>query len=124
MILIRESDQALASRQKGNFRLAIPPPAAEAALSRAGNLIAGARRPIAVIGAAAIRFRDPDVLRRVIERHRLPFATTTMAKGMVDEDHPLAIGCIERACRIAEGDPGWGDSAAVLLYRRHPHPGR
>jgi len=22
-----------------------------------------------------------------------------MAKGMIDEDHPLAIGCIERACR-------------------------
>src|SRR3989440_2935727 len=26
-------------------------------------------------------------------------ATTTMAKGMIDEDHPLALGCIERACR-------------------------
>ena len=22
-----------------------------------------------------------------------------MAKGMIDEDHPLALGCIERACR-------------------------
>jgi len=29
----------------------------------------------------------------------LPFATTTMAKGMIDEDHPLSLGCIERACR-------------------------
>src|SRR6185503_3830805 len=27
------------------------------------------------------------------------FATTTMAKGLVDESHPLAIGCIERARR-------------------------
>ena len=35
----------------------------------------------------------------VIERHNLPFATTTMAKGMIDEDHPLSLGCIERACR-------------------------
>src|SRR2546421_2026906 len=26
-------------------------------------------------------------------------ATTTMAKGMIDEDHPLTLGCIERACR-------------------------
>src|SRR6516162_10154230 len=34
-----------------------------------------------------------------VEQHGLPFATTTMAKGMIDEDHPLAIGCIERACR-------------------------
>src|SRR6516164_11207053 len=39
----------------------------------------------------------PD--RNVIERHNLPFATTTMAKGMIDEDHPLSLGCIERACR-------------------------
>src|SRR5262249_23952970 len=31
--------------------------------------------------------------------HRLPFVTTTMAKGMIDEDHPLSLGCIERACR-------------------------
>jgi acetolactate synthase-1/2/3 large subunit len=35
----------------------------------------------------------------VIEHHNLPFATTTMAKGMLDDDHPLALGCIERACR-------------------------
>jgi acetolactate synthase-1/2/3 large subunit len=35
----------------------------------------------------------------VVERHNLPFATTTMAKGMIDEDHPLSIGCIERSCR-------------------------
>jgi acetolactate synthase-1/2/3 large subunit len=68
-------------------------------LTRAGELIASAKRPIAVIGASAMRMDDPDLLRRVIARHRLPFATTTMAKGMIDEDHPLAIGCIERACR-------------------------
>ena len=42
---------------------------------------------------------NPDLLRQVIERHNLPFATTTMAKGMIDEDHPLSIGVIERSCR-------------------------
>ena len=46
-----------------------------------------------------MRLADPDLLRRVIERHNLPFATTTMAKGLIDEDHPLSLGCIERACR-------------------------
>ena len=35
----------------------------------------------------------------MIERHNLPFATTTMAKGMIDEEHPLSIGVIERSCR-------------------------
>jgi acetolactate synthase-1/2/3 large subunit len=46
-----------------------------------------------------MRVADPQLLRNVIERHNLPFATTTMAKGMIDEDHPLSLGCIERACR-------------------------
>jgi len=74
-------------------------PAAGAAIARAGQLIAGAKRPIAVLGSSAMRAKHPERLRRVIEHYGLPFATTTMAKGMIDEDHPLAIGCIERACR-------------------------
>src|SRR6266513_3521219 len=73
--------------------------AADAALARAGELIAAAERPIAVLGATAMRLADPSSLRTMIERHNLPFATTTMAKGMIDEDHSLSLGCIERACR-------------------------
>src|SRR5207247_10250075 len=73
--------------------------APDAALARAADLIAAAARPIAVIGASAMRLTDPQLLRKMIERHALPFATTTMAKGMIDDDHPLALGCIERACR-------------------------
>jgi acetolactate synthase-1/2/3 large subunit len=77
-------------------RLAVAP---ADAIARAGELIAAARRPVAVIGASAMRLADPGLLRKLVERHHLPFATTTMAKGMIDEDHPLALGCIERACR-------------------------
>ena len=73
-----------------------PPPDSVAA---AAARIAAAKRPIAVIGASAMRLGDPGLLRGAVERHGLPFATTTMAKGMVDEDHPLSIGCIERARR-------------------------
>jgi acetolactate synthase I/II/III large subunit len=83
---------------------AIPSPTAQAAasddaLAQAHVLIAKARRPIAVLGASAMRLAEPARLRAVVERHGLPFATTTMAKGMIDEDHPLSLGCIERACR-------------------------
>jgi acetolactate synthase-1/2/3 large subunit len=74
-------------------------PAPDAAIARAGELLATAKRPVAVIGSSAMRMADPDLLRKLIERHNLPFATTTMAKGMIDEDHPLALGCIERSCR-------------------------
>src|SRR5207248_9053344 len=69
------------------------------ALARAHALIAQAKRPIAVLGSSAMRLADPARLRSVVERHGLPFASTTMAKGMIDEDHPLSLGCIERACR-------------------------
>ena len=73
-----------------------PPPGSVAA---AAARIAAAKRPLAVIGSTAMRLGDPGRLRAVVERHRLPFASTTMAKGMIDEDHPLSIGCIERARR-------------------------
>jgi acetolactate synthase-1/2/3 large subunit len=75
------------------------PFAPDEAIARAADLIAAARRPVAVIGASAMRLRDPQLLLNVIERYRLPFASTTMAKGMIDEDHPLSLGCIERSCR-------------------------
>src|SRR5579862_8942999 len=74
-------------------------PAAEAAIERAALLIAGAKRPIAVIGSSAMRLGEPALLQQVIEHYNLPFATTTMAKGLIDEAHPLSLGCIERACR-------------------------
>jgi acetolactate synthase-1/2/3 large subunit len=77
-------------------RLAAAP---EADIARAAALIAAAQWPVAVLGSSAMRVRDPELLRKFIERHRLPFATTTMAKGMIDEDHPLSLGCIERSCR-------------------------
>src|SRR5262245_52932366 len=76
----------------------ILPPTADK-IDKAGELIGEAKRPIAVLGSSAMRIANPDLLRQVIERHNLPFVSTTMAKGLIDEDHPLALGCIERSCR-------------------------
>ncbi|HEX9466614.1 MAG TPA: thiamine pyrophosphate-binding protein [Alphaproteobacteria bacterium] len=76
----------------------VPAPSA-AALGEAARLIAAAKRPVAVIGASAMRMRRPELLRQFVERQNLPFATTTMAKGLIDDDHELALGCIERARR-------------------------
>ncbi|MSP51956.1 MAG: thiamine pyrophosphate-binding protein [Alphaproteobacteria bacterium] len=71
----------------------------EAALATAARLIAAAKHPIAIVGSSAMRMADSDLLRRFVEKHQIPFASTTMAKGLIDEDHPLALGCIERARR-------------------------
>src|SRR5712664_2739366 len=68
-------------------------------MRRAAEILGAARRPVAVLGSSAMRLRNPHLLRAVIDRHRLPFASTTMAKGMISEDHPLSLGCIERARR-------------------------
>ena len=73
--------------------------APDAAIARAAGIIAAARRPIAVLGSSAMRIADKDLLRHFVERHQMPFATTAMAKGLIDEDHPLSLGCIERSCR-------------------------
>lgn len=78
------------------------PRASAVALDGARAAIARATRPIAVIGASAMRMKEPDLLRRFIEAHNMPFASTTMAKGLIDEDHPLSLGCIERARRQAQ----------------------
>ncbi len=74
-------------------------PPNENAITRAAKLIAEAGRPIAVLGASSMRISDKTLLRDFVERNAVPFATTTMAKGLIDEDHPLSLGCIERACR-------------------------
>ena len=63
------------------------------------DILATAKRPIAVIGANAMRMRDSGLLRAFIDRHGIPFVSTTMTKGLIDEDHPLSAGCIERARR-------------------------
>ena len=74
-------------------------PAPETSIAQAGELLRAAKRPLAVIGAGAMRMQHPHALRAFVERHGMPFATTMMAKGMIDEDHPLSLGCIERAMR-------------------------
>jgi acetolactate synthase-1/2/3 large subunit len=94
-VALAATNEALAPPSRPGKLAAAP----DAALARAAELIAAAKRPIAVLGATAMRVADPQLLCNVIERYNLPFASTTMAKGMIDEDHPLSLGCIERACR-------------------------
>jgi acetolactate synthase-1/2/3 large subunit len=73
--------------------------ASQDAILRAGELMKQARFPLALIGASAMRMANPELLEKLVWNQKLTFATTTMAKGMITEDHPLSIGVIERACR-------------------------
>ena len=81
-------DVALAPATEGVPQI-VPPSKAPAApdhnVVKACEILHRAKRPIAVIGSSAMRMENPGLLRQVVERHNLPFATTTMAKGMIDE---------------------------------------
>ena len=68
------------------------------------EILAAAKKPVAVLGSNAMRVLDPDLVRALIDRHALPFATRTMAKGLIDEDHPFSVGCIERGKRQMQRD--------------------
>lgn len=95
-------DLALAPATEAVPALPEPEPMAAAAvqaIAQAADVIRKSQRPVVVLGATAMRMKTPESLRAFVERHRIPFATTTMAKGLIDEDHALAIGCIERASR-------------------------
>ena len=95
-------DVAVAPATERISDLAVPSRADTASpdsVQTALDILETAKRPVAVIGANAMRLRDIGLLARFIDRHGIPFMTTTMAKGLIDEDHPLSAGCIERAKR-------------------------
>jgi acetolactate synthase-1/2/3 large subunit len=73
--------------------LARRPSAEEKAVRQAVLAIEGAKAPILVIGAGANRKLTGRMLRQLIDKTGIPFVTTQMGKGVVDERHPLFLGC-------------------------------
>ena len=95
-------DVALAPAEESVPTLLEPvglPTAAGDSIEKARDMIAGAQRPLVILGSSAMRMSDTTALREFVDAYQLPFASTTMAKGLIDESHPLSIGCIERALR-------------------------
>ena len=68
------------------------PVAEEKALQRAVEMIQNCKHPLLVIGAGANRKLTARVLCRLLEKQGIPFITTQMGKGVIDEDHPLFLG--------------------------------
>jgi len=71
----------------------IAPPAAE--LARAVALLAGAERPVIIVGNGARPFRS-DVI-ALAEQIDAPVITTFKAKGLIADDHPLGCGVLGRS---------------------------
>jgi acetolactate synthase-1/2/3 large subunit len=68
------------------------PVAEDKALAAAAQAIARSRRPLLMVGAGANRKLTSRMLTAFIARLGVPFFTTQMGKGVVDEEHPLWLG--------------------------------
>lgn len=68
------------------------PVADERAVARAVEAIEDAKRPLIMIGAGGNRKHTSRMLRAFVDRTNIPFFTTQMGKGVVDERHPGWLG--------------------------------
>jgi len=73
--------------------LARRPSAEEKAVRAAVKKIEHAKAPILVIGAGANRKMTGRMLLQFVEKTGIPFLTTQLGKGVIDEKHPKFLGC-------------------------------
>src|SRR5688572_592141 len=63
------------------------------AVRAAVKRIEEARSPVLVIGAGANRKMTSRMLLQLVEKTGIPFITTQLGKGVIDEQHPKFLGC-------------------------------
>ena len=68
------------------------PLAEHSAIDAAVEKLRKARSPILVIGAGANRKMTTEALKHLIDSTGIPFVTTQLGKGVVDERHPYFVG--------------------------------
>ncbi|SFR80390.1 acetolactate synthase large subunit [Sphingomonas jatrophae] len=69
------------------------PSAEEKAVRAAVRKIEAARSPVLVIGAGGNRKLTGRMLLQFVEKTGIPFLTTQLGKGVIDECHPKFLGC-------------------------------
>lgn len=93
-------------------------PIAEAkAIARAVDLLRTSRRPVILVGAGANRTMTARMLSAFVEKQGIPFVTTQMGKGVLDDSHALHLG---NAALSAHDFPHRAlDSADLILNVGH-----
>ena len=76
------------------------PVAEEKSIHHAVSLLRESRRPVLLIGSGANRKMTCRMLREFVEKQSIPFVTTQMGKGVIDETHPRFLG----NCALSEND--------------------
>jgi acetolactate synthase-1/2/3 large subunit len=69
------------------------PLAEQKAVRAAVKKLEDAKSPILVIGAGANRKMTGRMLLQLVEKTGIPFVTTQLGKGVIDETHPKFVGC-------------------------------
>jgi oxalyl-CoA decarboxylase len=77
-------------------------PAPEA-VDRALLLLAGAKRPLVVLGKGAAYAQADNEIQQFIERTGLPYLPMSMAKGLLPDDHPQSVAAA-RSLALREAD--------------------
>ena len=65
-----------------------------AQVARAAEILQSARNPVLLAGHGAARGGASDAVRRFAESLGIPVATTFHGKGVMPDDHPLALGAV------------------------------
>jgi acetolactate synthase I/II/III large subunit len=69
------------------------PSADPKSVRQAVNALEKAKAPVLVIGAGANRTMTGRMLLQFVEKTGIPFLTTQLGKGVIDERHPKFLGC-------------------------------
>jgi oxalyl-CoA decarboxylase len=77
-------------------------PAPEA-VDRALSLLAGAKRPLVVLGKGAAYAQADDEIRAFLESTGIPYLPMSMAKGLLPDDHPQSVAAA-RSIALAKAD--------------------
>ena len=67
------------------------PQADPADVRRALDVLRGAKRPLVIFGKGAAYARAEQEIRAFVEATQLPFLSSPMGKGVVDDEHPLSV---------------------------------
>lgn len=92
---------------------AASPTSAMADIGMVWARLAAARRPLLYAGQGCLG--SAQLLRRVVERFGIPVMTTPSARGVLPEDHPLALPFDPARGGIAEANAALAEADAVLV---------
>ena len=67
------------------------------------DLLETAKKPLVIVGKGMAWSRAEDEVRAFIERTKLPFLSSPLGKGVVDDNHPLSVGAA-RSLALKEAD--------------------